>query len=80
MSVQKNSKVIKKQKLKDKLKPILFIGPHLIFFTVFVVFPFFYGIFISFTRWDLMSPIEFAWFDNYELIFTKGNVFNLDFF
>lgn len=80
MSVQKNSKVIKKQKLKDKLKPILFIGPHLIFFTVFVVFPFFYGIFISFTKWDLMSPIEFAWFENYELIFTKGNVFNLDFF
>ena len=80
MSVQINEKVIKRQKLLEKLKPIFFIGPHLIFFIVFVVFPFFYGIFISFTKWDLMGPIEFVKFENYKLIFTKGNIFNLDFF
>lgn len=78
MGVQRNSKS-KKQKIKEKLKPLIFIGPHLIFFITFVVFPFFYGIFISFTKWDLMSPIQFVWFDNYELIFTKGNVFYNDF-
>ena len=80
MSVQKNKKDLKKQKIKEKLKPILFIGPHLIFFIVFVVFPFFYGIFISFTKWDLMSPITWEGLGNYKLIFTKGNVFNVDFF
>lgn len=69
----------KKNKIKDKLAPIFFIGPHLIFFLIFVVFPFFYGIIISFTRWDMMGTPEFVLFDNYITIFTKGNVFNTSF-
>lgn len=70
---------LKKNKIKDKLAPLFFIGPHLIFFLIFVVFPFFYGIIISFTKWDIMGKPEFVFFDNYITLFTKGNVFNTSF-
>lgn len=70
---------VKKSKLKEKLAPVFFIGPHLIFFLIFVVFPFFYGIIISFTKWDMMGTPEFVGFDNYVTLFTKGNVFNTSF-
>lgn len=70
---------LKKNKIKDKLAPLFFIGPHLIFFLIFVVFPFFYGIVISFTKWDMMGKAEFIWFDNFITLFTKGNVFNTSF-
>lgn len=68
-----------KKKIKDKIAPVFFIGPHLIFFIVFVVFPFFYGIIVSFTRWDMMSKPVFVGFENYVTLFTKGNVFNTSF-
>lgn len=70
---------VKKSKLKEKLAPLFFIGPHLVFFLIFVVFPFFYGIVISFTKWDMMGTPEFVGFDNYVTLFTKGNVFNTSF-
>lgn len=68
-----------KKKIKDKIAPVFFIGPHLIFFIVFVVFPFFYGIIVSFTRWDMMSKPVFVGLENYATLFTKGNVFNTSF-
>lgn len=69
----------KKKSFQEKIKPLIFIGPHLIFFAIFVVFPFFYGIYISFTKWDMMSDPEFFGFYNYKQIFTAGSVFNKDF-
>lgn len=68
-----------KNKVKEKLAPLFFIGPHLIFFIVFVVFPFFFGIIISFTKWDMMGTPEFVGFDNYITLFTKDNVFSTSF-
>mgnify|MGYP005794855075 FL=1 len=66
--------------LVKELKPFLFIGPHLIFFCVFLIVPFFFGIYISFTRWDMMGDPEFIWFENYENIFDFGSLFNQEFF
>lgn len=66
--------------LKKQLKPLIFIGPHLFFFCVFFIFPFFFGIFISFTKWDLMGTPQFVWFENYADILTKGTLFNREFF
>lgn len=73
----------KKQKRKraivDQLKPALFIGPHLFFFLLFFIFPFFYGIFISFTKWDMMSDPQWAGLENYKQILTSGNIFHENF-
>ncbi len=62
----------RKQTAIRQLKPLLFIGPHLIFFFVFVIFPFVYGICISFFQWDIMGggSAQFVGFDNFKQIFT----------
>lgn len=70
----------RRRMLVKELKPFLFIGPHLIFFCVFLIVPFFFGIYISFTRWDMMGDPEFIWFENYENIFDFGSLFNQEFF
>lgn len=62
----------RKQTLIRQLKPLAFIGPHLIFFLIFVVFPFFFGIYVSFFKWDIMgggSP-TFVGFGNFKQLFT----------
>lgn len=69
----------KKKGLKA-ITPYLFLLPHLIFFALFVVYPFFYGIYISFTSFDLMGNPQFVFLDNYIKIFTFGSKFSKDFF
>ncbi len=72
----------RKKAIKNQLKPLMFIGPHLIFFCVFLIFPFFFGIFISFFRWDVVGGgvREFVGFGNYAQIFDWGSTFNREFF
>ncbi len=62
------------------IAPYVFLLPHLIFFLVFVVFPFFYGVVISFFDFNLINDPIFVGFDNYRQIFTIGSKFNSDFF
>ncbi len=68
-----------KKPLGKALTPWFFLLPHLIFFLVFVVFPFFYGIVLSFFKADLIGTMEFVGFDNYVTIFTT-EPFRTDFF
>ncbi|QCJ40780.1 sugar ABC transporter permease [Bacillus sp. S3] len=58
------------------LTPFLYIGPHLILFLIFFLFPTVYGIYISFTNWDLLSEPEFIGFANYkEILFNQDSTF-----
>jgi multiple sugar transport system permease protein len=45
--------------------PFLYIAPFLIFFTIFQIYPIFYGMYISLTKWDLVSAPKFAGLTNY---------------
>lgn len=63
----------------EQLAPMAFIGPHLFFFGVFFVFPFFYGIYISFTQWDMMSDPTWVGLKNYISVLTPGTIFNENF-
>ena len=47
------------------LSPLLYLLPFLIFFTVFQIYPIFYGLYVSFTKWDLVTPPQFAGLSNY---------------
>ena len=69
-----------KKGIWNKTLPYLFLVPHLIFFLVFVVFPFFYGIVLSFFDFNLINDPVPVGFNNYKQIFTAGSVFNKDFF
>lgn len=46
----------KKARKKISILPYLFIAPHLLFFTAFLAWPFFYGIYISLFRFDFLRP------------------------
>lgn len=48
---------------------LLYIGPHLFFFILFLVLPTLYGIYLSLHDWDLLRPAEFVGFENYTDIF-----------
>jgi multiple sugar transport system permease protein len=58
---------------RGRLLPLAFIGPHLILFTVFSLIPILFGIYISFTRWDMIRPPVFVGLDNFSEIFLNGS-------
>ena len=56
--------------------PYLFILPHLLFFIVFVGFPFVLGLVISLLEYDILRPeaTRFVGLNNYANLFTPGTV------
>src|SRR5438874_11109548 len=54
----------------------LFILPHLIFFAIFLGYPFFNGLYISFQQYDYLRPeaTKFVGLQNYINLFTAGTV------
>jgi multiple sugar transport system permease protein len=45
--------------------PLLYMLPFLAFFLVFQIYPIFQGLYVSLTKWDLVTPPRFVWFANY---------------
>jgi multiple sugar transport system permease protein len=45
--------------------PLLYLVPFLLFFGVFQIYPIFYGLYVSLTKWDLMTAPEFIGLTNY---------------
>ncbi|MBE6183505.1 carbohydrate ABC transporter permease [Heyndrickxia ginsengihumi] len=61
---------------KWNVTPWLFAGPHLIIFLIFFLIPVVYGIYISFTDWDLIGKPDFVGLENYkEILFQKSSTF-----
>lgn len=56
--------------------PYLFILPHLIFFIIFIGYPFFNGLYISFFQYDYLRPAStrFVGLENYAALFRAGSV------
>jgi multiple sugar transport system permease protein len=53
----------------------LLISPWLLGFLLFVLGPMLASLFISFTKWDLLSPAKFVGLQNYEKIFSRDPLF-----
>ena len=54
--------------MKKALLPYVFVGPHLILFIVFILLPTIFGIYASFTQWNLMNDPQWVGFANYRTI------------
>ncbi len=66
----------RRNNLKRDLLPYAYIGPHLFFFVIFFVTPAIYGIYASFTKWDLFTEPVFTGFENFKtLLFDSGNTY-----
>lgn len=67
-------------KKKINWAPAFFVGPHVILFAVFILLPTIYGIYASFTKWNLMSDPVWVGFDNYKaILLTADQPFILNF-
>lgn len=65
---------------KLNLKPIAFIRPHILLFATFILIPTIYGIYASFTKWNLVSDPEWVGLDNYKtILFDSSSTFNFQF-
>ncbi|WP_096190673.1 carbohydrate ABC transporter permease [Evansella halocellulosilytica] len=63
------------------LAPVFFIGPHIILFIVFILIPSVYGIYASFTRWNLVSDPVWVGLENYRtILFNEESTFSRQFF
>ncbi|GAB2545354.1 carbohydrate ABC transporter permease [Gracilibacillus alcaliphilus] len=68
-------------KKKKSLSHLVYIGPHLILFLIFGILPLIYGIYVSFTRWDLVGQPEWVGLANYkEVLFNQSSTFHSQFF
>ena len=55
--------------------PWIFLAPTLAFAVVFFILPLVYALYISFTKWDSLSPPKWVGLDNYKYILTVDPVF-----
>lgn len=66
---------------KRSLAPVFFVGPHLILFLIFILIPTIYGIYASFTQWNLMNDPTWVGFSNYKtILFDESSTFHNQFF
>ncbi|GIN40918.1 MULTISPECIES: carbohydrate ABC transporter permease [Heyndrickxia] len=85
MEVPVKSLELKKRIKRSKGKsvnwtPWFFITPHLVIFSLFFLVPILYGIYISFTNWDLVGKADFVGLANYkEILFQKDSSFYTQF-
>lgn len=56
---------------KQSFAGYLFVMPALVGTLIFIIIPIFCSFGLSFTKWDLLNPIEFAGLDNYKAVFTE---------
>ncbi|MFD1848604.1 carbohydrate ABC transporter permease [Oceanobacillus bengalensis] len=67
-------------KKKMNLSPIFFVGPHIILFIVFILLPSLYGIYASFTQWNLVGDPVWVGLDNYKtILFDQDSTFHYQF-
>ncbi|HYK47470.1 MAG TPA: sugar ABC transporter permease [Parafilimonas sp.] len=60
------TKQLKKSLLnRKKLTPYVMVSPYLLFLLVFVLFPVLFCLFLTFNRWNIISPMHFIGTDNY---------------
>jgi multiple sugar transport system permease protein len=62
----------RKKKFSFKRKnilPYLLVSPYLVFVTVFVMFPVLFCFFLTFHKWNIISPMHFIGVDNYSRLF-----------
>ena len=59
-----------KRSHKKKWLPYLLVSPYLVFVVVFVVFPVLFCFYLTFNKWNIISPMKFIGVDNYSRLFN----------
>src|SRR5699024_7350740 len=76
--IEGGSRTMKK---RLNLAPVYFLTPHIILFLVFILLPSIYGIYASFTKWNLINDPSWVGLDNYKtILFDQDSTFHRQFF
>ncbi|WP_212938264.1 carbohydrate ABC transporter permease [Paenibacillus antibioticophila] len=66
---------------KKSFAPVFFVGPHLVLFLIFILIPTIYGIYASFTKWNLMNDPQWVGVANYKtILLDTTSTFHTQFF
>lgn len=60
---------------REALAALLFLLPNILGFLVFMLGPLIASFLLSFTEWDLLSPMRLTWFGNYRNLLVKDPLF-----
>lgn len=58
-----------KSKERSKASSYLLVSPYILHFTVFVLFPVGFSLFLTFHEWNIIGPMKFVGLANYEKLF-----------
>ncbi|GIN56053.1 carbohydrate ABC transporter permease [Lederbergia ruris] len=65
---------------KINWSPLFFVGPHVILFAVFIFLPTIYGIYASFTKWNLINDPVWVGLQNYKtILLSTDSTFHFQF-
>jgi len=53
-------------KRKFKIGPYLLVSPYVLFFLIFVAFPVLFSFYLTFNKWNVISPMKYSGLYNYE--------------
>jgi multiple sugar transport system permease protein len=53
---------------------LFFLGPNVGLFLAFTAFPVFYGLFLSFQKWNVIEPMQFVGLANYQRFFLSDKL------
>ncbi|GIN56444.1 sugar ABC transporter permease [Lederbergia ruris] len=70
-SMEPQSKIKPSKRKSVNWTPWAFVTPHLLIFSLFFLVPILYGIYISFTNWDLIGKADFVGLENYKEILSQ---------
>ncbi len=69
VAVSQGARRAKKRQYRDWPWVLLFLGPNFILFVAFLAFPVFYGLYMSFFKWNIIGTPHFIGLDNYAHFF-----------
>ena len=75
MEKEKDKHISLDKTKKETRNAYLFLSPYIILFVVFIIFPIFIAILLSFTNFDSVNFPKINWFDNYIYLFTRDSEF-----
>jgi len=58
--------------MRKKLIPYLLVSPYIVYFAVFVAFPVGFSIYLTFNKWNIISPMEYTGLSNYIRLFNDA--------
>ncbi|WP_240159772.1 carbohydrate ABC transporter permease, partial [Paenibacillus aceris] len=73
--ITESKKMVKKRVYRELISGLLFASPVLLGFLIFVIGPVLYTVYLSFTKYNIVSAPQFVGFDNYIHLLSGKDAF-----